>query len=636
MSILGKIFSRNKSVKDIKAIEENCNVKASVEEGSNVEESKEAKIICEKGKDYIESLGLNLEELYSILQEIGVSEKEKVIKLIQNEEANYKFEGITDNENINFEMGLVNRWPCENVSMTILKENREMFYLIIRKDELLEIEKVNEKSTFSNDNVRLETYYYFKSSGAICLLQFDEIHCLKIDINSLKSGNINWDFFKNELEEYLIKLGKSLNSENPLNMESVYENIIKIIELSEEDISKCLTFEIVYKVNDEILGIIDFDEGKMRNFAIWENGESIQYLKNGEIKYVLPGKITIESVNKGQNFQIFASDEYLSNAKELTEKFLPYVKEKASELAVAKDVRTLKEFFDNRSSKIFCANKEIKSFINNWLNYYGWKFRDLSTFFECAGLKLPMEITEVDEITRFIRGITEDNQEVQIYLTFWNECQFQIKQNEVLKTYRVNKITEGDKITPNVILWLKEIEKGKKFKLFIKADSETGCSIELKKGNTQELKIIIEDVNNVYEKYHYMNLINTSFENYLLGLGSSIDKAEVLKELKNTLPKEEFSKCNISITSNKSQNDSYIEFEQGKLKEYHLFEDGEHFYARKNSEWKYCSTKNSIEITRLENAKMDVQGNEDDREATEFVELIKRIEEKITQMKALI
>jgi len=183
-----------------------------------------------------------------------------------------------------------------------------------------------------------------------------------------------------------------------------------------------------------------------------------------------------------------------------------------------------------------------------------------------------------------------------------------------------------------VYLWLKE-KKGKKLKLLVKADTENTCSIELKKGNTQEIKILIEDVNNVYEKYHYMHLINTNFENYLLGLSGSIDKAEVLKELKKTLLEEEFSKCNITISSNKSQNDSYIEFEKGILKEYHLFEDGEHFYAHKNLEWKYSSIKNSIVITRTGKSDIDVQGSEADRDETEFVQLIEKIEEKVSKMK---
>ena len=648
MSILGKIFSRKKSTKniDIKAMQEENN--ASVVERSNVEESnveeikleeskiekskEEAKIICENGKDYIESLGLKLEELYSIFQEIGVIEKETIIQLIQNEELNYKFECITDNENMNFEISLTTSWPKGNVSITIVKENREMFYLIIRNDEQLNVDKVNIKNTFSNENVKLETYYYYKSCGILCLLQVDEIHSLRIDINLLKYENMNWDFFESELEEYLIKLGKSLNSENSLNMESIYENITKILELSEEDISNCLIFEIAYKVNDEILGKIHFNKGKMLDFAIWENDESIQHLRDGEIKYILPGKITIESVNEGNNYQIFASDEYLSNTLNFTEKFLPDVKRKASELSVVVDAGTLKEFFENRSSKVFCANKEIKNFINRWVNYYGWKFRDLSSFFESAGLKLPIEIVELDEITRFLKGVTADKQEIEIYLTFWNECQFQIKQDDVLKTYRVNEITQEDKKISEVYLWLKE-KKGKKLKLFVKADTEKACLIELKKGNTQEIKILIEDVNNVYEKYHYINSIDNVFENYLLGLGSSIAKAEVLKELKKTLPEEEFSKCNITITSNKSQYDSYIEFEQGILKEYHLFEDGEHFYARKNSEWKYDSTKNSIVITRTGKSDIDVQGSEADRDGTEFVQLIERIEEMASKMR---
>lgn len=131
-------------------------------------------------------------------------------------------------------------------------------------------------------------------------LMMDDSHMLELNI----SVSENDEVLKSEaLEEYLLNLDSSVS------INSVYEELIKILNFSAEDINKCdnicIRFKEYIKSAIYMRDKIKLKKGKLQEYVITKDKETFQIYNNGNWNYSSDEDIKISYIKQKEIFTFF-------------------------------------------------------------------------------------------------------------------------------------------------------------------------------------------------------------------------------------------------------------------------------------------------------------------------------------------
>ena len=149
---------------------------------------------------------------------------------------------------------------------------------------------IQEKGRFlQRDGKRLESFYceFFCHRS----LYFGDTKILRVEINEPQGSEDEKKVLRNAeaIEDYLISL------EKPVSAQKVYQEVIKLLGFSEEDIRACDKIIVAYrdvvttdkdKKEEETRSLVYLKNGEMQEYGILENGETYLVCRNGNWRYI--------------------------------------------------------------------------------------------------------------------------------------------------------------------------------------------------------------------------------------------------------------------------------------------------------------------------------------------------------------
>ena len=267
-----------------------------------------SKITCDTQelKDFVTSwtknVGSNFELFAEFLELVGIKTP---VKLSNYDEKNKSFKCVTDlNREVHISL-FFGCFPddCPEICITEGEETKR-YYADSNYKEKLPIVKYYGR-TIKKDGKELETYYYESFFDRI--LKLDNSHKLKVDISksSYNTDNPEFSLLTNQIEidNYLLGL------DNSLVTDEVYEKIIDFMNFSDEEISSCkILISYIETVNEEeqVRSIIRLSNGKMKEYAILENGNTYHVFDNGNWEFISDRGVKITYTENTKKFVFFA------------------------------------------------------------------------------------------------------------------------------------------------------------------------------------------------------------------------------------------------------------------------------------------------------------------------------------------
>lgn len=305
---LRNLFARNEKVADAVASE----VKTRHSENDIACDTAELKDLITK---WTRNEGWEFENFADFIELIGVKTP---VKLSEYNEKSNSFKCITA---LGTEMSIslfFGDWIdfCSQIFVTEGEETRR--YITNTNSEK---GKSVPQVTLQGRNIKrggkeLNSYYceYFCNRT----LKLDDTHILKVEINEPDMHEEKSEIFVlrncKDIEEYLLGL------DNSLVVAEVYEKMMKFLNFSNEDISKCgkILISHIETVNKEerVRGTIFLTNGRMQEYAILKNGETFHVFKDGDWKYLSDSGIRIVYLEKMKHhvFSITGSEECITTA----------------------------------------------------------------------------------------------------------------------------------------------------------------------------------------------------------------------------------------------------------------------------------------------------------------------------------
>lgn len=293
-----------------------------------------SKISCDTQelKDFVTSwtknIGLNFESFAKILELVGIKTP---VKLRNYDEKNKSFNCVTDlNKEVHISL-IFGCFPddCPEIRITEGEETKRYYADISYKEKLPKVKFYGR--TIKKDGKELTTYYYESFFDRI--LKLDNSHILKVDISksSYNDDNSELSLLTNQIEidNYLLGL------DNSLVADEVYEKIIDFMNFSDEDISKCIiliSYEETVNETEQVRSRILLSNGKMKEYAILENGNTYHVFDNGNWKFISKKGVKITYTENTKKLVFFADGSEEDIVSLNTREIFSHVKAKISVL----------------------------------------------------------------------------------------------------------------------------------------------------------------------------------------------------------------------------------------------------------------------------------------------------------------
>lgn len=300
-----------------------------------------------------------------------------------------------------------------------------------------------------------------------------------------------------------------------------------------------------------------------------------------------------------------------------------------------------KEIFSRSKETKVCDTPELVCLITEWTQKGNWKFEDFWTFLELVGINNPIRLYGLYESKHSFEVLTEFNEEITVVLVFDTSRESTIgiwlKDGNQEKQFVTNSNIE-DGTVPSVILRRKNIVKdGMMLRNFY---CEYFCNRILEIDSEHKLKIYVCEPEEADDKDNLVVLRNSSqIEEYLLGLDNSFAIEEVFNTVLKflELSEKEMRTCDglkISYCEGVGMNEqmcSCISIENGELKEYATFQNGEKFDVFRNGNWKFNSDTVKIDYSK-ENYEVSLSGEKHNVENMKVSDILERVEKEVHEI----
>lgn len=272
-----EVFSRNKENKDVLTSEK-------------VSTKEENKIFCDTLElkkwitDWTKNEGWEFKDFVTFVELIGVKTPIKLSDWNKEEDSFKCITALNTEVTIHIVFG---DWMdlCSELWVTEGEETRKYFINRNYRQGKYKPNPILWERSITRNCIELRSFYclYFCNRT----LKLDDTHVLKVEINEPveESSSTNAKVLRNyqEVEDYLLDL------DNSLVMTQVYDRVMELLGFSDEDISNSekILFSYIEIVGEEerTISKIFKVNGKIKEYAVHEDGETFQVSKNGSWMY---------------------------------------------------------------------------------------------------------------------------------------------------------------------------------------------------------------------------------------------------------------------------------------------------------------------------------------------------------------
>ena len=604
-----------------------------VEEFSNYEITCENSEFAERLYSWLEGEKLSILYIAKVLELVGVKLPAQLSNWGDFGKKSYLFTCIDANGN-KTQISLHNSWDENPPEIRKIEKRCDTIYQLNKYEENGNIEP---KLTLSNK--KITTLVIGDNKELIGEYENNFFHTeLAVDDYKL-SIRINGDNFQKEgrkyqiyeerngklFEEYLMTLDSSLD------IFDVYQNLVKILELSEKDISKYHLCSITYsKKSEGVISQICLENGKRTYITVFEDGQTFSVSKDNNWKYSFEDKLNIVG---DKDFQYYSAEKVKSQYYDMLIVIRPLIEAKISDMMEVVDVCTLHNYIKNRDIKISYDTPELKTHITNWFGEHNWRYWEIPKILEVIDIKLPVKFSDLKGDN--FKCVDSEKSEFSIMLCWWlDETRIEVTKDGEVNTYTIDK--EDDVI--EVVKHERKIEtvvNGKIMEVSAKYYGKA-CHFEL---NHKARTLFRVDINGD-ENYRFIKN-NKCFQaqEYLSNLPEDVSLLDVFKEIKNIFgyTNNDMLKLWISL---ENKNKSRLVINHGKICQFSITKNDKQIILYEDNDWNYTNSINKLKISYSadkESYSFEVIGNlMSEIEFSYIGELITEIEQDISEMKIMV
>jgi len=599
-------------------------------------------ITCENSEfgerlySWLESEKLSILYIAKVLEMVGIKLPAQLSNWGSFGTSSYIFT-CSDVNSVKTDIVLHNSWDENPPEIRILEKTGNTIYQLNRYEENGNIEPkltlLTKRVTTvtSRDNKELSGEYENNFFHTELVIDGYELS-IRIQGDDFQKDGKKYQIYEERngklFEEYLMTLDSSLD------IFDVYENLVKIFELSEKEVSQYNFFSIELKkrgkITAKVISKITFEKGKRTYITAFEEGQIFAVSKDNSWKYEFEDKINIVG---DKDFQYYSADKVKAQYYDMQIIIRPLIEAKISELMEVVDVYTLQNYIKSKDIKISYGTPELKKYITNWFGERNWKYWEIPKILEVLDIKLPVKFSNLEEDA--FNCVDSENSEFTVVLCWWpDETRIEIWKDGEVNIYTIDKeddvvnlVKQERKIESNVNGNLMEVLAKYYHKAF---------HIELKqKSKTLFVIDIVGDENYKFIKNHKC----FQAEDYLLNLPESVSILEVFKEIKNIFGYTNNDILNLKISLD-NKNKGKLVINHGKLRQFSITKNDEQITINGETDWDYMNNINKIKISyraEKEAYSIEVLGNlMSEIEFGYIGELIDATEQEISELKMMV